>query len=71
MLLAMSDERAMAALQRIEAALTRIEAASSRNRAAAADPEDLKQLRDVHQNLRAKVESAIGQIDRLLETEAR
>jgi hypothetical protein len=68
---AMGDERAMAAIRRIEQALARIEAASSRPRPAAADPGELRQLRDVHQALRAKVEGAIGQIDRLLETEAR
>ena len=68
--LAMSDDRALAAIHRIEAALARIEAASSRSRGASAESEDLRQLRDVHHSLRAKVESAIGQIDRLLETEA-
>jgi hypothetical protein len=67
---AMSDERALAAIQRIEAALARIEATSSRSKGATADTEDLRQLRDVHHSLRAKVENAIGQIDRLLETEA-
>ena len=68
--LAVSDERALAAIQRIEQALARIEAASSRSRAPSPDSEDLRQLRDVHQSLRSKVESAIGQIDRLLEAEA-
>ena len=66
----MADERALAAISRIEQALARIEAASSRSRGASAESEDLRQLRDVHHSLRAKVESAIGQIDRLLETEA-
>lgn len=67
----MADERALAAISRIERALARIESASSRPRPApAADSEDLRQLRDVHQALRAKVEGAIGQIDRLLEAEA-
>ncbi|HYJ52784.1 MAG TPA: hypothetical protein VEW04_06400 [Allosphingosinicella sp.] len=66
----MSDERALAAIQRIEAALARIEATSSRSRGSTADSEDLRQLRDVHHSLRDKVERAIGQIDRLLETEA-
>jgi hypothetical protein len=66
----MADERALAAISRIERALARIESASSRPRPApAADSEDLRQLRDVHQALRAKVEGAIGQIDRLLEAE--
>ena len=67
----MGDERAMAAIRRIEQALARIEAASSRPKPAAADSGELRQLRDVHHALRAKVEGAIGQIDRLLETEAR
>jgi hypothetical protein len=67
----MADERALAAISRIERALARIESASSRPRPAPiADSEDLRQLRDVHQALRAKVEGAIGQIDRLLEAEA-
>jgi hypothetical protein len=68
----MADERALAAIRRIEQALARIEAVSARPRpASAADPEELRQLRDVHQALRGRVEGAIGQIDRLLETEAR
>ena len=48
-----------------------VEAAASRPKPApAADPDELRQLRDVHHALRAKVEGAIGQIDRLLEAEA-
>jgi hypothetical protein len=67
----MADERALAAIRRIEQALVRIEAASSRLKPApAADSDELRQLRDVHQALRSKVEGAIGQIDRLLEAEA-
>jgi len=65
----MADERALAAIRRIEQALARIEAAASRPKPPTADSEDLRQLRDVHQALRAKVEGAIGQLDRLLETE--
>jgi len=66
----MADERALAAIRRIEQALARIEAAASRPKPApAADSEDLRQLRDVHHALRAKVEGAIGQIDRLLDAE--
>jgi hypothetical protein len=68
---AMADERAIIAIRRIEQALARIEAVSSRPKPPAADSDDLRQLRDVHQALRVKVEGAIGQIDRLLETEAR
>lgn len=68
----MADERALAAIRRIEQALARIEAATARPRPApGADPDDLSQLRQVHQALRAKVEGAIGQIDELLGAEAR
>lgn len=66
----MADERALAAIHRIEQALARIEAAAARPRPGA-DPDDLSQLRHVHQALRAKVEGAIGQIDQLLGAEAR
>jgi len=67
----MADERALAAIRRIEQALVRIEAASSRPKPAPAmDSDELRQLRDVHQALRSRVEGAIGQIDRLLEAEA-
>jgi hypothetical protein len=68
----MADERALAAIRRIEQSLGRIEAVSARPRpASAADPEELRQLRDVHEALRGRVEGAIGQIDRLLEAETR
>ena len=63
----MADERALAAIRRIEQALTRIEAASSRPDTS----DDLRDMIVVHKALRSKVEGAIGQIDRLLETEAR
>ena len=55
--------------RRIERALARIEAAASRPKPAAAPPipTTCAQLRDAHQALRAKVEGAIGQIDRLLD----
>jgi hypothetical protein len=67
----MADERALAAIRRIEQALVRIEAAATRPKPApAADSDDLRELRDVHQALRARVEGAIGQIDRLLDAEA-
>jgi len=66
----MADERALAAIRRIEQALARIEAASARPRPAP-DSGDLEQLRDVHQALRAKVEGAIGQIDLMLGAEGR
>ena len=59
----MGDDKALAALARIERALARIEAASAR----AAPPAD-GALGNAHQALRGKVEQAIAQIDRLLET---
>jgi hypothetical protein len=71
----MADQRALDAITRIERALARIDAAGSAARAAAqgggAGNEELEQLRGAHQNLRMRVEGAIGQIDRLLETGAR
>jgi hypothetical protein len=66
----MKDERVQAAIQRIEQALSRIEAVASRPPAPRDDGE-LRQLREVHQALRFKVEGAISQIDRLLATEER
>ena len=67
----MGDERALAATARIERALARIEAASRRSGGPSSDPAELTALRDAHQALRARVEGAIGQIDRLLESEGR
>jgi hypothetical protein len=63
----MADERALAAIRRIEQALARIEAAS---KPFATTSDDLRDLIVAHRALRTKVEGAIGQIDRLLETEA-
>ncbi len=67
----MADQRALDAIARIERALARIEAASSRPRPAAAPDSsaELERVRDAHQRLRSRVEGAIGQLDRLLETE--
>ena len=62
----MSDERASQALERIERALSRIERAAAAPREAPRDEGELRQLREVHQALRGKVEGAISQIDRLL-----
>jgi hypothetical protein len=61
----MIDHRARNALQRIENALARIEAATDRP-APSRDDSELRELREVHQALRGKVEGAISQIDRLL-----
>jgi hypothetical protein len=56
----MGADRANSALARIERALTRIEAAAA--------PAGNAALAEAHRSLRAKVEEAIGQIDRLLGT---
>jgi hypothetical protein len=66
----MADERARFALDRIERALARIEAVASRP-APAANGGELRELQQVHQALRGRVEGAISQIDRLLAEEAR
>lgn len=63
----MGDDRALAALARIERALARIEAAAERP-AAPAEASGDAALAEAHQALRGKVEQAISQIDRLLET---
>jgi hypothetical protein len=64
----MKDERALAAMRRIERAISRIEAAAGKA-PPPRDDQELRQLREVHQALRGKVEGAISQIDRLLATE--
>jgi hypothetical protein len=70
----MADQRALDAVARIERALARIESAAMRTQAAAksgaAGGEELERLRGAHMALRGRVEGAIGQIDRLLETGA-
>ena len=65
---AMGDARALDSIARIERALARIEAAGRRSGDSSAE---LSDLRRAHQTLRARVEGAIGEIDRLLESEAR
>lgn len=63
----MPEERVTSAIDRIERALARIETASARSRPAPpADDGELRALRDTHRALRARVEAAIRQIDRLL-----
>lgn len=64
----MSDERALAALDRIDRAVARIEAAAERQAAAPRPEPELRRLREVHEALRGRVEGAIEQIDRLLAT---
>jgi hypothetical protein len=61
----MADESATKAIARIERALARIEAAAASKSEPPGDSE-LRELREVHQALRGKVEGAISQIDRLL-----
>ena len=67
--LLMGDVRAFDAIARIERALARIEASSRKQAASPSDPAELTDLRHAHSALRARVESAIGQIDHLLESE--
>ena len=66
----MADQRALDALARIERALTRIEGASTRARTGGAESSaELEKVREAHRALRSRVEGAIGELDRLLETE--
>ena len=64
----MSDERALAAIDRIEQALARLETAAGRRPASLRPEPELRELREVHEALRGRVEGAIAQIDRLLAT---
>ena len=62
----------MQAISRIERALARIETAAAREpEPAPRDDTELRELREVHQALRGKVEGAISHIDRLLAAEER
>ena len=67
--MAMADDRALDAIRRIERALARLEAAASRPPPAPDAPADYNRLRVAHDVLRQRVAGAIGEIDRLLETE--
>ena len=69
----MGDQRALDAVSRIERALARIETAARRPQPAgnSGGSAELEQVRGAHQELRSRVEGAIGQIDRLLETGGR
>jgi len=69
----MADQRALDAISRIEQALARVESAAARPRPAppAEPPEEYERLRQAHDSLRDRVAGAIGEIDRMLETEAR
>ena len=72
----MGHERTIEAIGRIEQALARIEAAAMANRARAPvesvpPPAPDERLRRAHIALRTRVEGAISQIDRLIESEER
>ena len=64
----MGDDRVIELIGRIDRALARIEAASARRPAPApaADDGRAAAIAEAHRTLRAKVESAISQIDRLI-----
>lgn len=64
----MPDERAILAISRIERALARIEAAAGRPKPNVSNDDELQELRQRHQALRGKIEGAISQIDRMLES---
>jgi hypothetical protein len=64
--LIMQDQRALDAIARIERALQRIEAASADSGVGHQQEEELARLRSAHFLLRERVESAIGEIDRML-----
>ena len=64
----MGDDRVIELIGRIDRALARIEAASVRRPAPPPAPDDgrAEAIAEAHRALRAKVESAISQIDRLI-----
>jgi len=65
----MADQRALAAVRRIERALARVEAAAARSASAPdGDDQEMERLRSAHEQLRQRVNGAIGQIDALLES---
>ena len=65
----MADQRALAAVRRIERALARVEAAGV-NPAPRSDETEAhyQRLREAHDTLRHRVGGAIGQLDRLLQS---
>ena len=65
----MADQRALAAVRRIERALARVEAVASRpSPAANGKDEEIERLRSAHDRLRHQVSGAIGEIDKLLQS---
>ena len=65
----MGQDRVTVALDRMERALSRLEAAARQRETAAAESPELTSLRSMHEKLRGRVETAIAQIDRLLDAE--
>jgi hypothetical protein len=65
---AMGDDRVIEQIGRIDRALARIEAAAARAPAPPPAPDDGRAaaLEDAHRALRARVEGAISQMDRLI-----
>jgi hypothetical protein len=65
----MPDQRALAAVRRIESALARVEGLASRLSAQdKSDQIELERVRTAHEHLRRQVSGAIGQIDKLLQS---
>lgn len=63
----MGQERAAAAIERVERALARIEAAAGNPRnTESGNNQELSELRTAYRALRSRVEGAVGQIDRVL-----
>ncbi len=65
----MGQDRATAAIERVERALARIEAAAdNRGSGESGNNQELSELRSAYRTLRSRVEGTVGQIDRLLAT---
>ncbi|MGZ8998299.1 MAG: hypothetical protein ACXW2T_05510, partial [Allosphingosinicella sp.] len=65
----MADQRALAAVRRIERAFARVEGAALRAAPeASGNEEELERMRSAHDRLRRQVSGAIGQIDQLLQS---
>lgn len=65
----MADQRALAAVRRIERALARVEAAAATpGPAPQSDDQEMERLRSAHEQLRQRVNGAIGQIDIMLQS---
>jgi hypothetical protein len=62
--LSMADQRALAAIDRIERALARIEQGAERLKSGGADSE---RLRHAHDALKRKVAGAIGELDLIID----